>query len=272
MKTSPKQALLFVVALALLGLSACSSGAAATPTKSLDAVYTSAAQTLTAQAAQPTSTPALTTTAQNTPTPFVTVTDTPNSFPTLGLSSPTPLPQNACDNAAYISDVTIPDHSVLVPGESFVKTWELQNTGTCAWTPTYTVNYVSGELMSGAATAIGQSVAPGQKANISITLVAPQTPGEYTGYWRLNNDKGTKFGDAVYVTINVSAGVTSTTTLTPAATTSAATSTSTPKTSAPTATTAPTAIPTNTHPAPTATVAPTGTPTPAPLTPTPTAT
>ena len=190
MKTSLRRNLLFVVALAVFGLSACSSGATATPTESLDAVYTSAAQTLTAQAAQTTPTPALTATAKSTLTPFVTVTDTPHSLPTLGGASATPQPQNVCDNAAYISDVTIPDHSVLVPGEGFVKTWELQNTGTCTWTPTYAINYVSGDQMSGAATAIGQSVAPGQKANISITLVAPATPGEYTGYWRLNNDKG----------------------------------------------------------------------------------
>jgi hypothetical protein len=271
MKTSLRRNLLFFVALTLLGLNACSPGATATPTESLEAVYTRAAQTLTAQAGQPTSTPALTATAQGTPTPFVTATKTPDSLPTLGASSPTPLPQNTCDNAAYVSDVTIPDHSVLVPGESFVKTWALQNTGTCTWTPTYAINYVSGDQMSGAATAIGQSVAPGQKANISITLLAPKTPGEYTGYWRLNNDKGTRFGEAFYVIINVSVGVTSTTTLTPAAT-SGFTATPTRTTSAPAATpTRTTAAPAAT-PTPTPTAAPTGTPTHIPLTPTPTAT
>ncbi|MGE5375455.1 MAG: hypothetical protein ACM3XO_10390 [Bacteroidota bacterium] len=37
---------------------------------------------------------------------------------------------NGCNHAGYISDVTIPDETVLAPGESFNKTWEFQNTGT----------------------------------------------------------------------------------------------------------------------------------------------
>ena len=33
----------------------------------------------------------------------------------------------------FVSDVTIPDHSVVSPGERFVKTWAVQNAGEVTW-------------------------------------------------------------------------------------------------------------------------------------------
>lgn len=274
MKPTAIPTLTLTILFMALGLSACNMGAGdATPTDSLAAIYTSAAITLTAQAGQPTTTPTPVDASLFTQTPQVTPSDTPLSLPSVQPASATPFPVNSCDNSAYISDVTIPDHTVMTPGQAFVKTWALQNTGTCAWTATYSMTFVSGTAMSGASTVIGKSVAPGQQANISVSLVAPATAGEYTGYWRLANDSASKFGQSVYVIIDVSTGGTGTVTVT-ATPGAAGTSTGTPTlgpTSASTSTA--TNLPANTHtPTPTTLPPSTETPTPTSTVPAPTVT
>ena len=40
---------------------------------------------------------------------------------------------SGCNNAAYVSDVTVADGDDMAPGETFTKTWELLNTGSCSW-------------------------------------------------------------------------------------------------------------------------------------------
>ena len=277
MKTLLRRKLVCTVVLSAIGLCACNTGAAATPTDSLAAVYTSAALTVTAQAGLFTSTPVATDVPLASLTPMVTPSNTPLSFPTLGGPSATSNPQSSCDNSAYLSDVTYPDHTVVTPGQTLVKTWAMQNTGSCTWTATYNMTFVSGDSMSGTSTVIGKTVAPGQQANISVSLVAPKAAGAYTGFWRLANDQAIRFGQSVYVLIDVSTG-TGTVTITPTPG-AAGTATQTP-------TPGPTSTFTLTNPGPTATRRNTRTPTetppptdtetptaPAPtLTPTPTAT
>jgi len=165
---------------------------------------------------------------------------------------------SACDKSAYINDVTIPDGTILAPGQTFVKTWKLQNTGSCTWSADYSLAFVSGIVMGGSTTTIGQSMASGAQAEISVSLTAPSTVGTYTGYWRLSNEQGVAFGVTVYVQIVVSNDA-STLTPTPTPTaTSAATSTPTPTAQD---TSTPTAVPTST-PVPSSTPIPTDTPTP----------
>jgi cell division septation protein DedD len=162
----------------------------------------------------------------------------------------------------WISDVTIPDGTVLAPGQAFVKTWLLQNAGSCTWSSDYSLTFVSGNAMEGSTTTINQSVASGNQAQISIALTAPDTEGTFTGYWRLTNEQGIAFGISVYVQIVVSDDA-STITPTPKkkpTSTPTASPTPTPKKKpTPTPTTAPTSIPKPTN---TPIPIPTDTPTP----------
>jgi hypothetical protein len=108
-----------------------------------------------------------------------------------------------CDDADFVADVTIPDGTVLDPGESFTKTWRLKNAGTCSWTPSYAVVFSNGDSMSGPATqALSATVNPGQTVDISVNLKAPSTPGDYTGYWKLRNAAGVTFA-TFYVDIKI---------------------------------------------------------------------
>jgi hypothetical protein len=108
---------------------------------------------------------------------------------------------NTCNASAYVSDVTIPDGTFLALGANFVKTWKFKNTGFCTWNKNYWLIFTSGNLMNGKATKINQSVAPGQQAQISVSLTAPATNGTYIGYWRLADESGRGFGGIVYLQI-----------------------------------------------------------------------
>ena len=100
-----------------------------------------------------------------------------------------------CDAAAFISDVTYPDGSIVAPGSTFTKIWRIQNTGTCTWNTSYSLVYVSGERFDApGAISLPGSIAPGQNVDLAINLDAPNKSGNYVGYWKLRNSSGTLFG------------------------------------------------------------------------------
>lgn len=188
----------------------------------VNAVYTNAAATLavqqmTLQAASPSVTP---TTVTQTPSATITPLVSPTLFV---LQTSTVAPSSGgggasgavgCNNSAYVADVTYSDDTVVTPGQAIVKTWKLQNTGSCAWTATYKVSFVSGNAMGGTATPIGISVAPGQSADISVNMTAPATAGDAMGYWILTNDSGQNFGSSFYIKVKVGGSTAGTATVT----------------------------------------------------------
>ncbi|MBE0672299.1 MAG: hypothetical protein IH588_17125 [Anaerolineales bacterium] len=199
----------------------------------VNAIYTNAALTVEAQqltlsASQPSATPTATLTA----TPFLT--NTPFAVATLpSLAAFATNTQSVsvavgCDNSVYISDVTIPDNTVVTPGQSMTKTWKVQNNGTCAWTATYKITFVAGNAMGGVATAIGQAVNPGQSVDISVAMVAPTSNGDASGTWRLTNDKAQAFGTQLTIVIKVGGSVPGTATATATSGGAATTNTPTP--------------------------------------------
>ena len=243
-----------------LVLSACGSGAPASSTGA-GASNTAAAQTV--FAAQTAAVlPASTALPSFTPVPLISPTLTPTAIPTSPVSNPVVPVSSPCDDALFVSDVTIPDGTVIVPGGGFTKTWSIQNTGTCDWSTAYALAFLSGSPMDGVTTKLSASVAAGDAVNISVGMYAPLTAGTYTGYWRMQDAVGTFFGEAIYVKIVVSGG-TVTVSITPTITGTAssqttATSISTATGPGITPTSTPTTVPVSTA---TPTPAPTDTPT-----------
>lgn len=124
---------------------------------------------------------------------------TPNSTPNWrGAVAP-----GGCLDAAYVSDVTIPDGTTVKPNELFYKTWRLKNTGSCTWTRYFTMVFIEGQPMVWQAQEMPKDVAPGADVEISVLLTAPKTPGTYYDFWRLKNPEGYLFGDAYSTVINV---------------------------------------------------------------------
>jgi uncharacterized protein YkwD len=164
--------------------------------------------TPTQPAATPTATP-----AQDQPTPTPTQVE-PSPTPTL-LPSPTPTPSTdnqtagACeDKAAFYSDITIPDNTSFKQNEEFVKIWQIKNEGTCTWDG-YQLVFGGGDNMNGPLTSPLGLVKPGELAQISVKLKAPNQGGVYTGLWEFQNKAGKRFGvnsggvDFIWVKISV---------------------------------------------------------------------
>lgn len=201
--THPKQFALSIATVLVLALSACAPAQptepAATPID-LDAFATQVAGQVIAQITQ-------TAAAQPTLTPTPEATATPAESPTpeataIPLATAT---QGACDNAAYVADVSIPDGTSINAGAEFLKTWRIKNTGSCTWKADYRLVYgypAKGPFATAGAT-LGKEVAPGATVDISVTLKAPAEKGSYTGAWRMANSAGFAFGEFVTVAITV---------------------------------------------------------------------
>jgi len=242
--------LLVVLALVgILSLTACgASTPEPTPTIDVAPIQTDAVSTFAAGLTQ-------TAFLEPTETPTITPTPTLASTPTIGTPLPPSgglVPTASCYGLIFRQDVTIPDNTAMVPGQTFTKTWKVRNSGTCAWDSSFKLASTGGDAMGATAKTLGQSVAPGAEIDISIPMTAPNKTGSVRGNWRMSTTAGAFFGDELYVIINLGSGTTTVTT-TKTGTVTPATKTMTPTASATTgitdtatATTAPTDTPTPT--------------------------
>ena len=113
-----------------------------------------------------------------------TITPTPDPLTPRATSAPT-----CRDSALFVEDVTIPDNTNLSQGETFTKTWKLQNTGTCDWTG-YTAAFASGDRMNAAESVPVHDTPADSTVEISIELTAPAIDGSYKGNFELRNASG----------------------------------------------------------------------------------
>jgi len=180
-------------------LTACGpSPAELTPTVDPNAIRTQAVATFavgltnTALAA-PTHTP--------TPSPSPTPSPTPRGSATAG----TPVQANlTCYKLLYVSDVTIPDNTVVTPGQKFTKTWRAQNTGSCAWAPGFKFSLVGGDAMAGQTLVLSTAVPVGASYDLSIEMTVPSNKsGKIDGTWRMQDANGVYFGDPLTVVVQV---------------------------------------------------------------------
>ena len=131
-----------------------------------------------------------------TPTPTLTRT----LIPTLDRTRPvlfTPTSEVPCNQAAAGRpiDVTIPDDTKFGPGQTFSKTWRLENVGSCTWTRLYAVTFFSGNSLGARYTQnLQQPVTPGDTVDITVDMVAPQNVGLYQSNWMLSDPDGELFG------------------------------------------------------------------------------
>ncbi len=160
----------------------------AEPTAALDqdALFTVAAKTL---AAEYTLTAAAQPSTASTPTP------SPSSAQNVS-PLPTSSPQPPCNHITFIGDATIPDGTLMTPGNEFIKTWRLQNSGICSWTADYALIFDHGDKMSGASSVqfTNGTIEPGEALDISVRLTAPENAGTYQGHWKLRSNTGEIFG------------------------------------------------------------------------------
>ncbi|MBI5353282.1 MAG: hypothetical protein HZB50_11635 [Chloroflexi bacterium] len=203
-----KTKFLVIVITVMLVLAACAPATPIPPTPDVNAIRTSAANTvvaeftLTAAAFTPTPFPPTETPIPESATITPTVTTLAADSTQIALGTPGEL----CDNMSFDTatvDVTIIDGTAMTPGQEFVKTWKIKNTGICAWGDGYKLIFSYGEKMNGVAVPLGTLVQVGQEVEVSVNFKAPTKLGEYTSAWQMANAKGIIFGKAVFVKIIV---------------------------------------------------------------------
>jgi hypothetical protein len=103
------------------------------------------------------------------------------------------------DKSAFVADLTFPDGALVLPNQTFVKTWEIHNVGKVAWENRFlqcmdeeiVVSIRTGEVLE-----LGQNLIPhaqrvavpytkaGDKVCVSMTFTAPKQPMTVLSYWK----------------------------------------------------------------------------------------
>lgn len=130
----------------------------------------------------------------------------PTSIPTFTTPTLTPEPSQSiirptwtydinCNLARLVQSVTIPDGTIMLPGEKFTKIWRIQNIGTCTWTTDYKITFVTGNQLGAESTYnLPNRVRPGERIDIAVPMITPTEKGTYAGHWMLCNESGGRFG------------------------------------------------------------------------------
>ena len=113
-------------------------------------------------------------------------TSTPEAATTGTVSASSSSTSSCRDSAILVEDVTYPDNTTVNAGETFTKTWQLQNVGTCTWTG-YTVAFVDGERMGSPDSVPVPETEKGKPVDVSVDLTAPSADGTYRGNFELRN-------------------------------------------------------------------------------------
>ncbi|CAL5021143.1 unnamed protein product [Urochloa decumbens] len=107
----------------------------------------------------------------------------------------------------FILDVTVLDGTLMTPSTPFTKIWRMHNNGSIVWPLGTQLIWVGGDqfaLQTSVPLEIPVNGFPVDKEiDVAVDFVAPTRPGRYISYWRLASPSGQKFGQRVWVHIQV---------------------------------------------------------------------
>ena len=111
----------------------------------------------------------------------------------------------ACqDTLELVEGLNVAHEFVLPPGAPFLISWHVRNSGYCDLNDDYVLQFVAGEPMtSETAVPLDRIVNSGERGSVSVTLVAPDEPGDYYGTWQLVGPWGRAFGPPLEVAVTV---------------------------------------------------------------------
>jgi len=134
----------------------------------------------------------------------VLITVTPTA-PTQLVETPIPISTPTCiNNLGYLEDLSLPDGTVVKPGERLDKRWLVENSGTCNWDEYYRLKFMSGADLSAPLEQALYPARSGSDATIRILFTAPTEPGTYESAWQAYDPQGQPFGDPVFLQVVVS--------------------------------------------------------------------
>ncbi len=142
--------------------------------------------------------------AVSTPQPEHPTPDTESGIPGEGERL---IPTPACSNSLwFLEDLTIPDGTLVTPGERLDKRWQVKNNGSCNWDSGYQVRLIAGPGMG---VPVQQALYPalsGTEVVMRMIFTAPDEAGTYRSAWRAYDPQGEVFGDPFFIEVLVSDG------------------------------------------------------------------
>jgi len=137
------------------------------------------------------------------PTMVVKSTSTP-FFTPIAIETPKPTLKPTCtNNLLFVNDVTIPDGTLVSPGDRLDKRWLLKNAGTCNWNEAYQVQLIARPSMEVDSIQKLFPARSGTEFEIRMVFIAPEESGTYRSAWQAYDPNGNPFGDPFYIEIVV---------------------------------------------------------------------
>lgn len=114
-------------------------------------------------------------------------------------------------DSRFITDVNVIDGTMMAPLTPFTKIWRMRNNGTLVWPEGTQIVWIGGDGLSSKLSAGLQipkdGLAVENELDIAVDFTAPELPGRYVSYWRMASPSGQKFGQRIWVLIQVEASV-----------------------------------------------------------------
>ena len=130
-------------------------------------------------------------------------TQAPLAIPTIPASS---IPTAVAQSSGRLQSQTPYDGANYIRGEAFTVSWRIENTGSTDWTDMFKIKFDGGVNFSeGAVTEryIGTYIWPNGDSVINLPCIAPQTNGNYTMIWHVEDENGNAVPNlSLSITIN----------------------------------------------------------------------
>lgn len=135
-----------------------------------------------------------------------------NSFKFLELSPPQ-VQEDCVNDSAFVSDVTLLDGTLISPGTTTMKVWEMKNDGTCSWNVGYSIiqtNPNNGFLIANPiVVGVPHEVLPGENANIAVFVKLSPSPSigsQYKAQFQMQTADHQLFGSTPFALVTALTG------------------------------------------------------------------
>lgn len=100
------------------------------------------------------------------------------------------------DASEFIADISIPDGTLVRPGEKFIKTWRIKNSGTVPWDSRF-LSRIGPPVAHGLPRSAGRVsidyTPPGEFVDISVPMRAHYLAGSSQVLWKMTDEEGYEF-------------------------------------------------------------------------------
>ncbi|XP_052181629.1 protein JOKA2-like isoform X2 [Diospyros lotus] len=112
-------------------------------------------------------------------------------------------------DSRFILDVNVLDGTVMASSTPFRKIWRMRNNGNISWPQGTQLVWIGGDKLSAILSVelqiYGDGLPVENELDVAVDFIAPALPGRYVSYWKMASPTGQKFGQRVWVLIQVEA-------------------------------------------------------------------